>query len=410
MSLLKEYRTKIRRFSHNARLFLIAAVLRSIGLGIAALFFNFYVLSLGYRREFLGLLISLPSITAIAVALPAGYLSDRIGRKATLVGSQWMTIAAQVLMLVWRQPAGLILSGVLQGAGQSFFRTAASPFLMEESSDEERTHLFSFSAGLRTLALFLGNTVGGYLPTLIALALGVDPTSSTAYAWALWAATLLMLIALIPFSRLENHRAATTGSPFSLEPFRQLWRQQRLQGLILPQIITSLGAGMLVPFFNLFFRERYGLPDAAIGTLFGVTTLGWGVATFLAPTIARRVGKIQTVILTRGLSLIPLIVLGYVHNLPLALGVYFIRAILMNLAMPVYRMIIVEETDESTRGMASGLFNIAWNSGRAITPAFSGHLQEIYGFTPVFTLAIAGYAMGTLLLYQWARRTTAHPA
>ncbi len=404
MSALREYMSTLRRFSTGARLYLLASILQGIGFGIFQLFFNFYILSLGYRRDFLGLLISLPSITTLGVALFTGYVSDRIGRKRAFIGSRLLAAAAQGLMLIWPVPAGLILSGILQGIGESLFRATSAPFLLEESGERERTHLFSFSAGLGTLSSFLGSTLGGYLPTLFALYLGFDPTSSRAYAWVLGVAMLLSLAALIPFSRLEMHKP-TQNHASPLEPFRLLWRRRGPLGkLLIPQLITSLGAGMLVPFLNLFFRDRYALSDHLIGVLFGIGALGMGIATFLAPPIAKRLGKVQTVVISRTLSILPLIVLGYVHHLHLAMAAFLLRMMLMNLALPVYRMLVVEASDESTRGMASSLYNIVWHSGRAVTPSISGSIQERYGFDPIFAMSIASYGMGVFLLYRWLIR------
>ncbi len=397
---LRNYWLSVRSFSRGARLYLFSSVLRGIGFGIFQLFFNFYILSLGYRRDFLGLLISLPSITALVVALFAGYISDLIGRKRAFISGMVVMVVAQILMLFWITPTGLILSGILRGMGGSLYRITSAPFLMEESGERERMHLFSFSAGLSTLSSFLGNFLGGSLPGLVALYLGVSPTSSTAYAWSLGATTLLMLVSLLPLSRLEVRARVETHGP--LEPFRTLWKHRRGLGkLLLPPLITSLGAGMLIPFLNVFFRYRYGLPDDQIGSLFGFGALGMGVATLLAPILAERLGKPQTVVLTRALSIPLLIVLGFVYSLPLAIGAFLLRMALMNLAGPVYQTMVMEEIDEGARGMAASLYGMIWSLGRAVTPSISGPIQESYGFDPVFLTTIAAYAIGTFLLYWW---------
>ncbi len=398
--ILRNYWFSVRSFSRGARLYLLASVLQGIGFGIFQLFFNFYILSLGYRRNFLGLLISLPALTALIVALFAGYISDLIGRKRAFISGILVMVIAQLLMLFWVTPRGLIISGILRGMGRSLYRITAAPFLMEESGERERTHLFSFSAGISTVSSFLGNFLGGSLPTLVALYLGIAPTSSTAYAWSLGATTLLLLVALLPLSRLEMRARLETHGP--LEPFRALWRHRAVLGrLLLPPLITSLGAGMLIPFLNIFFRYRYHLSDSFIGSLFGFGALGMGLATLLAPILADKWGKPQTVVMTRALSIPLLFVLGFVYSLPLAIGAFLLRMALMNLAGPVYQTMVMEETDESARGMAASLFSMIWNLGRAVTPSISGSIQEAYGFDPIFIITMTAYAVATFFLYWW---------
>ena len=73
------------RFQRNAWLYLASAIIVGTSLGAFSLLFNFYALSLGYNEALLGNLVTVSSLTALLVALPMGYLSDLIGRKASLV-------------------------------------------------------------------------------------------------------------------------------------------------------------------------------------------------------------------------------------------------------------------------------------------------------------------------------------
>ncbi|MGC9358583.1 MAG: MFS transporter, partial [Anaerolineae bacterium] len=264
MNTIKSYIENVRRFSPEARLYLMAQMIQGISWGVFRLFFNFYVLSLGYRRDFLGLLISLPSLTALVVALFAGYVSDLIGRKRAFMLGVLLSAVAQLLMLVFTTRTGLVLTGVLRGIGMSLFNVTAAPFLMEHSTESERTHLFSFSSGITTTSSFVGNFLGGFLPAIFAVRLGVDSTSSTAYAWSLGTASLLGFITLIPFSRLDLAIRKLAEDPGA--PFKALWKHRGpMTRLLLPSLILSLGAGMLMPFMNIFFRFRYDLSDRAIG-------------------------------------------------------------------------------------------------------------------------------------------------
>ncbi len=400
MTIIHEYVHNVRRFSPEARLYLWVSMLQGIGFGIFQLFFNFYVLSLGFQRDFLGILISLPALTALIMALFAGYLSDLIGRKAAFLLGGIVTVAAQALMLLVPSQTMLIAAGILRGVGMSISGVTAAPFLMEHSTESERTYLFSFNQGISTMSQFLGNFVGGALPAFFAAQLGVDPTASPAYAWSLGVTTLVNLVALIPLASLKMEKRALGQDPFA--PFRALWQDRvMLNRLLLPSLIVSLGAGLLIPFMNIFFRFEYNLSDGAIGSLFSFGSLGMGAAIIIAPVLADRWGKPKTVVITQGLSIPFLIALGFVHNLPLAMIAYFMRMALMNLSGPVYQTMVMEEADEGSRGMAASLYNMIWNFGRAVSPSISGPIQELYGFGPVFTATIVSYALSVYLVFRW---------
>lgn len=400
MDTLKDYVRNVQRFSPQARLYLLVMMLQGIGWGIFRLFFNFYILSLGYQKDFLGLLISLPSLTALVVAIFAGYISDVIGRKRAFILGGLLISLSQGAMLLWPGATSLIVSSVVQGIGSSLFNVTAAPFMMEHSTEAERTHLFSFNQGISTMSSFLGNFVGGGMPILFGNWMGVSPESSLAYAWSLGVTTTLTAGALIPLLFLEVRPRKLAGSP--LAPFRVLWTQRGVMTrLLLPGLIISLGAGMLIPFMNVFFREQYGLSDDVIGTLFGFSSLGMGVAILGSPVLAERWGKARTVVITRGLSIPFLISMGFVTSLPLAIMSFLARAALMNLSGPVYQTMVMEEVDESSRGIVASLNSMIWNLGWAISPSISGPLQAAYGFDPVFLVTIGTYMLSIYLVYRW---------
>ncbi len=400
MEIVRTYLNNVRRFSPEARMYLLITMLQGIGWGIYQLFFNFYILSLGYRRDFMGLLISIPPMTALVVALFAGYVSDRVGYKRTLLLGSGLTVAAQVLMLVFPMRWMLIAASALRGLGMSLFSVTSAPFLMEHSTEAERTHLFSFTSGVRTMSSFVGRVFGGAIPALIAGWIGVAPTDSPAYAGALGVTTLLMFIAMFPISRLPMTQVVRTDDPMA--PFRALWQHRgTMTRLLLPSLVLSLGAGMLIPFLNVFFRYRFGLSDSVIGSLFGFGSLGMGIALLIAPVLAEKWGKAKTVVISQGLSIPFLIVLGFVPSLGLAIVAFLMRMALMNLAGPVYQTMVMEESDDESRNMTASLYSMIWNFGRAVTPSISGPIQEVYGFTPVFATTIVSYALSVYLVYRW---------
>ncbi len=400
MSGLRLYMEQIKRFSPEVRLYLMVSTLQGIGSGIFQLFFNFYILSLGYREDFLGVLISLPALIGLLVSLAAGYVSDLIGRKRTFIIGGVLAVVSQGMMLLWPTYFMLIFSRVISGLGNSLFSVASAPFLMEHSTEEERVHLFSFNSGLGTMSSFIGTTFGGALPAFFAVRMGVAPTSSTAYAMAMWTTTLLMFIALVPLARLPMEQRVQAQRPRELlEAFAR--QKVLMTKLFLPSLLISIGAGLLIPFMNIFFRNRYGLTDAQIGALMGTGALGMGVAFLFAPLLANRWGKALSVVITQGLSIPFLFILGYVHHLELAILAYFVRMALMNLSTPIYQIIVMEKVDEKTRGMAASLNAMVWNFGRAISPAFSGPIQRYWGFDPIFALTIAFYAVSVAMVQIW---------
>lgn len=403
-NVLVTYLDRLSAFHPNARLYLLSAMLTGAAFGVYRLLFNFYVLSLGYDEVLLGNLITANSLTALLVALPMGYLADILGRKNSLLISGGVTALA-VLVMVWLPSAGMFIAmSVLIGAAQSLGMVTMGPFLMENSGEKERTYLFSMSMGLQMIAASVGNWIGGYLPTWMGEAVAASPTSTAAYGASLVVIGIMAGIGSLPLFLLRTPRSEGGGrSVFA--PLSYFAKHYRLLGkLILPMLTISIGAGMIMPFMNIFFRNVHQQSDASIGTMFAFGSLAMGIGLLIAPPLADRFGKIQVVMLTQGLSIPFLVALGFAPWFVVSAGAYYIRLALMNMSGPVYQTFVMEEVEQSARATVASLGSMANNFGWAFSPTISGWLQVDYGFGPPFLITIGLYTLSVFLYWLFFMR------
>lgn len=360
-------------------------------MGVYRLLFNFYVLSLGFDEAILGNLITTSSLTALLAALPMGYLADLLGRKRSLFISGSLIAIAMGVIVFYPSQGMLYAMNVVSGIAQSLAAVTMSPFLMENSQEQERTYLFSISMGLQMAMASVGNWIGGYLPTWFASLRGGSPTSSSSYAGALFIVSMALFLALIPIALLRESKGAM-GTRTVFAPIAYARKKPvLLTKLILPMLLTSIGAGLIMPFMNVFFRQEYGLADPVIGAMFAWGSLAMGIGLLIAPPLADRMGKIQLVVITQGISIPFLILLGFSPIFWISALSYYVRLALMNMSSPVYETFVMEHVESSARATVASLASMAWNFGWAFSPTISGYLQVRYGFGPAF--------LGTIFLY-----------
>lgn len=405
---MHEYSIQLRAFSMNARLYLLNVIIVGAAMGVFRLLFNFYVLSLGYDEALLGRLITISNLTALLAALPMGYLADLLGRKYALLLSGALMSASIMGIVLWPSEGTLYGMNVVSGIGQSLGAVSMAPFLMENSGEKERTYLFSFSSGLQMAMASVGNWIGGYLPTWIGNTRGVPAISSQAYAGSLMIVSLTIVVGLIPLIMLRTPRLQLAEKSV-FAPIAYASKNPVLLGkLILPMLITAIGAGLIMPFMNLFFRQVHGQPDPVIGSLFAWGSLAMGLGLLLAPPLADRMGKIQFVVVTQSLSIPFLIVLGFSPYFWMSAGAYYIRLTLMNMSSPVYQTFVMEHVEPPARATVASLVSMAWNFGWAFSPTLSGYLQVQYGFGPPFLGTIILYTISTIMYYIFFLRGKQH--
>lgn len=428
----------MRSLSSPARRYLLFAALLTFGLSVSGLFYNLLMVELGFDQRtvtlpvvgpvsILGLLNSLPVLVAGLSSLPIWWLVSRVGPRPALVASAVISAASLLGTALWSDPLPLLLANAVGGPASVLFQVSAAPYMMRHSGQRERDALFSLSAGINIGVGGLGSLVGGLIPGLAAATLGLAPQSAAAYRVTFAAASALTGLAALPLllnveRRTQNverssavpepsveHAASSTPDAASVrasmtgtfkEQLRFVLRSAlyALRFMVSPLLI-SCGAALLIPYLNLYFRQRYGAPDAALGVIFAAIGVATGAATLAAPLLSRRLGKMGSVVLTQSLAIPCLLLLGVAPTLWLAATVALVRGSLMNMAAPLYDAYAMERSPEAARPIVIGLINGAFAAGYVIGPAVSAEVQRRYGFAPLFVATATFYACAALANY-----------
>lgn len=391
-----EYAGAARAFSRPARLVLVAAALAWAGRSIQSVLFNLYLASAGFQEAFIGRALGVTGLGLALAALPAGVVADRWGgRRCLMLGAAVEGIGA-IARAAAPGPAAILAACALTGAGQSLFAVAAVPFLAEHSSARERTHLLSALVAASLLASVAGNALGGALPAALSQLLPVLAAGSVpAYRAALLAGGACTLAALLPLRRLEPERKrAAAREPVPPDQAR------RLRPIALNFLLVGCGAGLVIPFMNLYFKSRFGCSSAQIGGYFAIAGLAMAAATLLAPALARRLGTLRAAVATELASIPFLLTLSTEASLTAAVVAYWLRAMLMNAGTPLLNSLVMESLPPVLRARASGVNTLVFNLGWAACAAGAGVLIQRFGWTAPFYLTAALYTTAAVTFYM----------
>jgi MFS family permease len=396
---LVRYLRRIRAFSRNARFYLLSTIITGLSYSIYWLIFNLYIDSSGYSRSFLGELQSMPHLIAIFAGVPAGVLTDRIGRKRAMLLAVVGQTAAMLGVVVASGPNFLRVSMITFGASESLWWVASAPFMMENSTEEERDALFSANFGLQTLIGFFGTLVGGYMPTVFGNLMDVGVESPPAYQATLGVMVALWVLALVPLIAIREQPRSVTAEVRSIWPCRNISNPSFVMRLFIPNIVISMGAAILIPYMNLFFKETFAIPDSTLGALFAVSSVITGTATLAAPLLADRWGRIRSLVITQLTSIPFLLTIGFSPIFWVAGLAFWVRAALMNMGSPLYQAFAMGQVSARERATVSGLLGMSWTIGWTIGPYLSGYMQAqpSIGFKPIFVTTCVLYVVATIM-------------
>jgi MFS family permease len=394
---VRDYVAAVRAFSVPARRLLLTSFLTWAGHGISQVLFNLYLVELGHREAFVGQVVSVNGLGLALAAIPAGFLAERRGRRSTLVAGALLEGAGMLVRAVLPSPAWILGGSFAAGVGQSLLAVAAAPFLTEHSTTRERTHLFSAYFALILLAAVAGSAIGGFAPAALAHAGPLADDLRSRYRIALVAGSLLPFAAALPLAALRPLRELPHGE----EPAAGA-RATRdvLVPLGVNAFLIGAGAGLVIPFMNLYFAQRFACSSAQIGAFFASAQILTACAAMLGPTFAQRWGKLRVAVAFQLLSLPFLVTLGAERHLELAVVAFWLRATFMQAAQPLQGAFVMEALPAGLRARSMSLTNTVWNIGWAASATGSGWVIQHFGYAVPFYLTAALYAAAAAVFWM----------
>jgi len=171
--------------------------------------------------------------------------------------------------------------------------------------------------------------------------------------------------------------------------------------LVIVQALVGLGAGLFIPYFNIYFVKSLGASPALFGVIDGGANAINACLLLLAPWLAARIGKINTITITRSLAIPLLLTIGLSHLLPLAAVLYLFRQGMMGMATGIFQVFSMEAIAKRRRGFANSVYHVVLQGSWALTTPLGGLIIAGMGYTPVFLMGAMCYLAAIVLL--WVR-------
>ncbi len=398
-------------------LFLCHSLFFHVGLlGIADILLNFYLVSIGMDAETIGVLQSLPRLSGFLIGLPIGWLANRVGNRRVIALST-AGIALSVAATAFTQALPLLaLSRFCWGACFGANQVVKPPFMVTLTDRSEHTAQFSYHNLVSMLAVALGSALGGYLPLLVSGLLALDGGGGLrpermppAYQGGIIIAALIILLSALPVLALsgaaspadgsgEDSAAARRAHSFREVPWRALIR------LAFPLFVFGISGGWTFPFFNLIFRDLFGISDSAIG---GVIGLGWllmGLMPLLNPVWERRWGRAGALTALMTASAAAFAGFSLAQALALAVGFYVAAIGLRNTMQPLFQPLLMNALPREYHNLASSIGLALWNIGWFAATLSYGWLYGALGHRGIMLLVAAFVLLNGLTVRLTARR------
>jgi len=378
-------RTTLNR---NTKLFLISTLLYGFSFSVWELFFNLYILSLGFNNDVLGLIRFATPLAALVIGLPLGLFSDRVGRRTSMLIGLGVGFLGMFFQIRLPNPILIFLFGLAQGAGFMLYRVAQPPFIMASSKKENQAIIFSLNFSLLTIATTIGNLVAGQMPNLLEGWLGIAQGTAASYQWVITASIFLAVTSLIPVflikESVNNFNLNQVRLPIQAI-LRKLIARRIIRQLATTNMIQGFGAALLIPYLNVFLRGKFNIGDDLLGLIFSLSSLFVFLGSMISPWLIKITrSRIIPTVATQGSSLIFLLTLGFSPIQWFAVVSLLFRTVLMQMSLPLLDNFAMLVSQPEEQGTIASVRAIGWQAGQAIGIFLSGFIQTRFGFEPIF--------------------------
>ena len=381
----------------DAALIYAAAFLRSATVGLVGVVLAIYLAEIGLSAVAIGFLIGAGLAGAAVATILVGVRGDVFGRRRTLIVLAVLTAAGYVALAIVSRSAWLALVaffGMLNGMGRD--RGAASAVdqavLPETTVPEQRTWVLAWY----NLVLDGGHAFGalaGATPALLIRTAQMDPVGAHRATFFMCAGA--MLVSIGPYLALTHEVEVRKPAESQVTAGRLRPHSRRVvTRLALLFGVDSIGGGFLSSaLIAYWFFQRYGTSETELAALFFAARTLNAASHLTAAWMARRIGLVNTMVLTHLPSSLLLMAAPAAPTAALAGALFLAREALVEMDVPTrqsYVMAIVKPTE---RTFASGVTNVTRNVGWAVGPSLAGVvMQHVVLAGPLFiggTLKIA---------------------
>lgn len=392
---LKELVREYGKVNSNVRRLIVAVFFIQLVNAVYFLIANIYLSKKGFSDPEIAGFLSARYLMILILALPFGLFIK--GRKLLpffRLSSISVPICSLILIYAIESGQNTLVYTFFGLLGIAFMmsRISMMPFILrnvDESAHSEAITLnfINWSSG----TIIIGFLVAG----LTAL----SPEFFDERRLILWV-SILSFFSVLMIIRIGKNEVEPPDKP-SLDLRLYDWRA--ILEAVIPTLIIAVGAGLTIPFLNLFFYKTFGMDSDEFALLGSITSILVVLTALMIPRIKRRFGY-KSIPVTQFLSVLALIGLAttelfssFDYMIYIAIIFYMLRQPLMNIANPMTSELTMYYVGERNREMLSAILASVWSGSWFFSAQLVRLLrQQDYSFGRIFYFTAGLYIVGII--------------
>ena len=381
------------------------------------LILNIYLRKQGFSDPEIASFNSLRFVGALALALPLGiYIRGKKLKPFFKIASLVVPLtSAMIIEAIHFSIIPLIqLSFLLWGVGMMLMRVCSLPFIIRNTSTDNSTEALSLSAATWSLStIFSGLLISG-LDWISNLKI-IDHIITLNEYGILWIITLIGMCSYIFSKKINEDSYQNDEIRNDIFSLHRTYDWKIIFKAISPLILISIGAGLTIPFVNLFFNSVFGFTSSNFSILSSFTAMLVFTFSLLVPTLRKKYGYWMTIVFVQSLAIICLVIMSLTeiyaaHSFAVCVAVsaYIFRQPLMHMAHPASNELMMNYVGKNNQELISALSSSLWSASWFISAKIFEWLRLLeFRYFEIFLITAFLYAIG-VILYSFLIREYEH--
>ncbi|MEV0640128.1 MFS transporter [Streptomyces sp. NPDC050619] len=366
-----------------------STLVNRLGAFVATFMALYLTLDRGYSASYAGLVASLHGLGGVISSLGGGVMTDRLGRRPTLLIAQASTAVSVALLGFVHHPVAIAGVAFLVGMASNASRPAVQAMMADIVRPEDRVRAFSLNYWAINLGFAVSSMAAGFIAE-------VSYSAGFLIEAGMTALCAIVVFVKLPESRPTVHKNETaTTDAAGLGTVLRDGRFMSVVGLsFLVSLIFQQGAvGLPVAMGEAGFTPAdYGMAIAVNGAL--IVALQIPVTRFIEHRDPRRLLVVSSLLAGYGFGLTAFA--GSVGVFALTVCVWTLGEMIN---APTQTGLVVRLSPVHGRGRYQGMYTMSWSVAALVAPLMSGMVIDRFGAewlwglcAVIGTAAAVGYA------------------
>ncbi|WP_328540875.1 MDR family MFS transporter [Streptomyces sp. NBC_00344] len=346
-----------------------STLINRLGAFVATFMALYLTLDRGYSASYAGLVASLHGLGGVISSLVAGVMTDRLGRRPTLLVAQVSTAFCVALLGFMRDPVSIAAVAFLVGMTSNASRPAVQAMMADIVKPEDRVRAFSLNYWAINLGFAVSSAGAGFIAQYSYLAGFIGE------------AALTLACAVVVFLKLPESRPVRTAVEKTTDAavrMSTVLRDGRFMSVVGLSFVVAL----------LFQQASVGLPVAMGEDGFNSADYGSALAVNGVLIVALQIPVTRFIEHRdpRRLLIISSVLAGYGFGLTAFAGsiaVYALTVCVWTLAeivnAPTQTGLVVRLSPLHGRGRYQGMYTMSWAVAALVAPLMSGLVIDHFG-------------------------------